>query len=104
MPQVVFIWDTVLMTLKSVLVHMKSVKTVEWCPVRNICLIGTASGRVYIWSEDGALLCDLPFGNGYLEKMFKVESVEWSLDGQYFLAKDRLELVVAYPNLDEICQ
>jgi len=85
-------------------VHKKSVKSIEWCTVKSICVIATGNARIYLWSEEGALLCDLPFGMDYLEKDFSVNGVSWSADGLYFLAKDKGELVVGYPNLEEITQ
>ena len=103
-PNVIYIWDMITLALKSVLIHAKSVKCIEWCKIKNVCVIGTSNGRIYIWSGDGALLCDLPFGKNNIDKEFKVEGLDWSEDGQYFLVKNKMELVVAYPNLDEICQ
>ena len=99
-----FIWDCVGLCVQAVLVHRQSVKSIEWCPSHSVCAIATGNNRLYLWSEDGASLCDLPFGKGYLEREMAVGKLTWSRSGQFLVVKEKGNLVVAYPQFDDIAE
>ena len=101
-PHAVFIYDCMNFQLKSVLIHKNSVKNIEWCPTHTVCAICTGNNRVYLWTEEGASLCDLPFGIFYVERELCVNKFLWSRSGMYLIIREKGNIVIAYPQLDEI--
>jgi hypothetical protein len=101
-PNVVFIWDINSIKLRYVLIHKNSVKFIEWCTTHSVCAIATGNNRIYLWTEEGASLCDLPFGNFYTDRELSINKLTWSPDGQGLIVREKSNFVVAYPQLDEI--
>jgi hypothetical protein len=55
-----------------------------------------------LWTEEGASLCDLPFGIFYVERELCVNKFLWSRSGMYLIIREKGIIVIAYPQLDEI--
>lgn len=96
LPNVLWIWDNVEMGIRSVLVHKHSVKSLGWSPKHTLLATATGNSNLYLWSEEGSSVCDMPFED------FCAFSVEWSSDGQSLLVEYKNNFVVAYPQLEDL--
>jgi len=98
-PNAVWIWDNISCSLKSVIIHRHSVKDAEWSPRNQLLAFTTGTKMIYLWSDDGASVCDMPFD----ESEFRAQSLKWSPDGQCLMvADDGNNIVVAYPQFEEL--
>jgi len=93
-PNVVWIWDLSTISLSVVLIHFDPVKTIDWSGKSNHLVIATNSPRIFIWSVNGASVCDIPLEG----QEFKVSKVRWNPDGKSILIQDRSNLLIAYPH------
>lgn len=91
-----WIWAVNTLKLKSILIHLNPVKNFSWSSKSNELAICTGNGKIYFWSHDGASVCDLP----YEGKIFNIQKIQWSSDGKYLLLNEKLECVIAYPQID----
>lgn len=93
-PNCVWIWDLSTLSLSVVLIHLEPVKSLDWSSKSNHLVIATNKPRIFIWSINGASVCDIP-----LERQdFNVNKVKWNPDGKSILVLDRSNLLVAYPH------
>jgi len=82
----------------------------DWSAKTNHLVIATNTPRIFIWSVNGASVCDIPlegqnegqtsYNTKQKEKSldFKVNKVKWNPDGKSILIQDRSHLLVAYPH------
>ena len=84
------------------MIQKQSVKSIEWCTSHCVCAISTGNNRLYLWSEEGASLCDLPFGKIYIDRIMTINKLVWSNSGDYLIIKEKANFVVAYPQLEEL--
>jgi len=97
--------------LNVVLIHFDPVKSLDWSTKTNHLVIATNTSRIFIWSVNGASVCDIPlegqnneiqnkYGVKQKEKsqIFKVNKVKWNPDGKSILIQDKSNLLVAYPH------
>ena len=96
MPNTVWIWEIVTLSLKALLVHLQPVKTLAWCPRNNDLAICTGNGKIFFWSTEGASVCDVP----YEGRNFNVFNMEWSLNGGYLLLFDKSDCLIVYPQTE----
>ena len=95
-PNIVWIWDTQKLQLHSVLIHIDTVKKLQWTSRGNVLAVSTGQNRVFIWTETGASVCDVPTDNGD----FRVGGMKWSERGDCLLLMDKASLMVAFTHLD----
>lgn len=61
-PTVLWIWDMHDIALSVVLLHLQPIKAISWSPRSLHLAICTGTSRVFLWSEEGASVCEIPFG------------------------------------------
>lgn len=93
-PNCVWIWDLSTLSLSVVLIHLEPVKSLDWSSKSNHLVISTNKPRIFIWSVNGASVCDIPLEG----QDFNVNKVKWNPDGKSILVLDRSNLLVAYPH------
>lgn len=80
-----------------VLSMSRPIKGVCWAPETNHLAFCTGEKRMYLWSEDGASVCDVPV---YYKRDFCVNKLSWSKDGNSILLTDKNEVVLVYPQFE----
>ena len=75
------------------MIQLVNVKNMEWSPRSLHLAYCTGTGRIFIWSAEGASVCEVPLES----KDFKVTRVKWSADGSSLLIADKNRFMVAYP-------
>lgn len=93
-PNCVWVWDISTLSLSVVLIHFDTVKSIDWSGKSNHLVIATGSPRIFIWSINGASVCDIPLEG----QDFNVTRVKWNPDGKSILIQDRSNLLIAYPH------
>ncbi|KAM3131974.1 hypothetical protein pb186bvf_015858 [Paramecium bursaria] len=96
-PTIIFVWQISTLFLKYVLIHLTPVKSFKWSKVQTTLAIATGQSRVLFWNPEQSGICELPF-----DTKFNVQKVEWSLDQQSILLCDKNDLIIGFPNQDEI--
>ena len=56
----------------------------------------TGTSRLFLWSFEGASVCDVPLEN----KDFKILKLKWSANGENILLLDKNRALVAYPQFE----
>ena len=79
-----------------VLIQISNVKNIEWSPRSSHLAFCTGTGRVFIWSAEGASVCEVPVEY----KDFKANRVRWSGDGRSLIVADKNRFMVAYPKFE----
>ena len=96
MPGAVWVWNSTTSSLRAVLIHQNEVKSIVWNPLMMYLVCCTGTNRIFLWSPEGASVCDLPQEN----KDLKVMKIIWNPDGRNMVLIDRNQLLVAYPILN----
>lgn len=95
MPNVVWIWDVTTLKLSVLLVHMSTVKCIQWDPTKPRLAICTNNHHVYLWSIAGCVSvsvpCDPPL---YIQKLM------WDLSGSVLALLGTSRFCVCYINSD----
>jgi WD40 repeat protein len=94
-PLAVFIWDLTRLTLNSLMLQKHEVTHLAWCPLAQTLNVSTGSGRLFLWTERVASVCQVPVSRDN----FGVGSVRWNPNGKSFAAIDRSGLVFVYPQV-----
>jgi hypothetical protein len=63
MPNVLWVWETIVLQLKAVLIQIDAIKCAKWDPVHSRLALCTGNGRLYMWSVDGASCVEVPAGS-----------------------------------------
>eukprot|EP01017_Pseudomicrothorax_dubius_P017187 TRINITY_DN1948_c0_g1_i3.p1 TRINITY_DN1948_c0_g1~~TRINITY_DN1948_c0_g1_i3.p1 ORF type:complete len:296 (+),score=47.60 TRINITY_DN1948_c0_g1_i3:667-1554(+) len=92
-PNVVWIWETTTLSLKSVLIQSQPVKFIAFSNHSYHLAVAAGTTKLYFWSLEGASVCDVP----YEGKSFCVNRLDWSTDSKTLLLFDKNEIVIAYP-------
>jgi hypothetical protein len=61
-PNMLWVWDAVKMSLVALLVQKHPIKSARWHPAQTRLALCTGSRVVYLWSPSACLSCDLPKG------------------------------------------
>lgn len=91
-----WIWDVQTLSLHIILIQLQPIKWAAWSPVSLHLAFCTGTSRLYMWSLEGASVCDVPLES----KDFHVNKIKWSADGQSMLLLDKNNLQVAYPKFE----
>ena len=91
-PNIAWVWDMQTLSLHSVLVHQDPVKAMAWAPTRSVLALSSAQDRVFVWTETGASVCDVPMDTGE----FRVGGLQWDSRGESLLLMDKATLMVAF--------
>ncbi|MEW5306293.1 MAG: hypothetical protein WDW38_009141 [Sanguina aurantia] len=86
----VWLWDLSSMELASVLTTAQPIKAAKWAPQGNTLAIVTGSGKVYLWSGQGASVIHIPLAS------FHAHGLTWAADGSSFLLTDREAFCITY--------
>jgi len=98
-PNCVYIWDMTTLQLNVLLIHSKTIKSMQWSPKSLHLVIATGSPRIFIWSMGGASVCDIPADSG-ATKEFNVSKIKWNPNGKSIVVADKsTQMMVAYPHL-----
>jgi WD40 repeat protein len=82
----VWIWDMANLEQVALLVHIGTVKSMQWSPKTLHLVIATGSPRIYIWSRGGASICDIPYDS----YEYNVNKIKWSPNGRSLLVMDKV--------------
>jgi len=96
MPTTLWLWDMTTLTLHVVLIQFHPIKSVAWSPKTQHLAFSTGTGRIFLWSEEGASVCDIPIEN----RQFNVQKIQWNPEGDSILLGDKGELLMAYPQFE----
>ena len=96
MPSVVWVWNMTTLSLHIIMQHCANVKNLVWNPKTLHLALCTGAPRLFLWSLEGASVCDVPLEN----KDFKVMKLKWSPSGDCLLLMDKNRLLVAYPQFE----
>ena len=96
-PSLVWVWDLLRLTLNSLLVQKSEITHLSWCPspATSTLNISTGTGRLYLWTERVASVCQVPVSR----ENFGVREVQWNPNGKSFAALDKGSLVFVYPQI-----
>jgi WD40 repeat protein len=95
-PNVLWIWDMTLMELAVVLVQFNAITSAAWSPESTHIAFSTGTERIYLWSMDGASICDVPIDSDD----FCVRKVRWNSKGKCLALLDNEQAILAYPQPD----
>lgn len=94
----VLIWESERWGLEAVVVLLGSVRGFAWSPRKNMLAVTCGGGRVYLWSEEGAGICEVPREeHTQPEPPFSVLRLKWNSTGSALLLLDRSSFRLAYP-------
>jgi len=62
-PNVLWIWDMSTLSLSVMLIHDKPIRCAKWSSKTHHLAFCTGSPRLFLWSFEGASICDIPLEN-----------------------------------------
>lgn len=68
----------------------------SWCPKTATLNVSTGAGRLFLWTERVASVCQVPLKD---TSNFGVQQVRWNPNGKSFAAVDKSGLVFVYPQV-----
>jgi WD40 repeat protein len=96
MPNALWIWDMETLALHILLIQKQPIRAVSWSPKSLHLAFSTGTARLFLWSLDGASVCDVPADSAE----FHLNKLNWSPDGQCLLIQDKAQAIVVYPQFD----
>jgi len=96
-PCIVHIWSTDPYTLAATLSFLSPIRSLAWSPTRPMLAIATGGGSLYLWSEEGAAICEIPKNP---DAAFSVFKSKWNSTGSALLLMDRCAIRMAYPQFE----
>lgn len=90
-PNMLWVWDAVKMSLVALLVQKHPIKSARWHPTQTRLALCTASRVVYLWSPSACLSCDLP-----KDTKLHVRDIVWNPSGGSLLLVDRKAFSACY--------
>lgn len=97
-PNVIWIWQISNLSLYSIAVHNKPVKSFCWSPREMILSILTENNKVYLLSLSDASVCPITT-EGSLT--LSLSNFLWSSDGKKFLVGDKNNMFIGCPVFKE---
>lgn len=74
-PSAVWIWSVATLRLQALLVLVRPVKTVSWEPGADRLAVCTGTGKLFLWTPEGASCAHVPFAG------FRAQSAAWNPKG-----------------------
>ena len=93
-PNVIWIWQVSNLSLYSIAVHLKPVKTFSWSPKANLISVICENNKVYVLTLSDASVCPI-ISEGSL--MLQLSRFCWSGDGKMFMVGDRTSMFTGCP-------
>lgn len=90
LPTAVWLWDAQHLQLTSLVQHRAPIRQLAWDPESERLLITTGSGKVYLWTPEGASCVHIPLPN------FRAVGCAWCADGKAFLLRDKEGFTVCF--------
>ena len=91
MPNTVWIWDTRTLSLACVLTQLDAVRALRWHPATNQLAVCTGNAKLYLWTDDGCSVVDVPLPG------LAVQNLRWSgSDGGALVLIDREQCCLCY--------
>jgi len=90
MPSVLWIWETLRLSIMSLIVQKSPILSFMWDPTQPRLALCTGNSKVYFWSANGCSCVDVPAQD------FVVRKVQWSPHGDYLILQDRRDFCVCY--------
>ena len=59
-PNILWIWETAKLSLHSLVLQLDPIKSAKWHPKFNKLVICTGNNRLYMWTDKGCCVIDLP--------------------------------------------
>ena len=97
-PNVIWIWQVSNLSLYSIGIHLKPVKSFAWSPIENLLLIVTENNRVYSMTLTEASI--IPILSEKINSNLYLSNIEWSSDGNSFIVSDKSNVFYGTPNYD----
>ena len=95
-PSVVWIWSLNDLNLNVLMIQLFNIKHIEWSPKSNHLAFCTGTGKLFLWSSQGASVCEIP-----LEiKDFRVNKIQWANNGNSMLISDKNRFIIIYPQFE----
>ncbi len=60
MPHAIWVWDSLRLSLSSLLLQTESIKVVSWDPVHTRFAAATSTNKLYLWAPEGCSIVDIP--------------------------------------------
>ncbi len=95
MPCAVWVWDAANFALHTVLVQQQPVRAAAWHPRQELLAVCSGSAKLFLWSPQGCRTAPMP-----AEANFRVQSVEWSPNGDTMLLLDRERFCMCFMGED----
>jgi hypothetical protein len=89
MPTVVWIWQINTLTLNTILIHQKPVRSFAWSPCDNMLLICTENSKLYTFTLSNVYIVDLVTDINF---NLAINKVQWNKDGKSFVATDKVKI------------
>jgi len=92
MPHTLWVWNTKLLSLCSVIKHDSPIRNAKWDPARQRLMLCTGKDKLYMWSQEGCSIVNIPLDH------FKVRSFRWNPSGNSLLLMDKKYFCCCYIN------
>uniref|UniRef100_A0A672LC84 WD repeat-containing protein WRAP73-like n=1 Tax=Sinocyclocheilus grahami TaxID=75366 RepID=A0A672LC84_SINGR len=95
MPQSLWVWDMLRLSLLAVLVQTAPVRCFVWDPHRPRLALCTGNTKVYLWSPAGCVSVNAP-----VEGSFQVQSLFWHCSGSSLVLLSKEHICLCYMEKD----
>jgi hypothetical protein len=93
MPTVIWIWQINTLSLHTVIIHLKPIKSFTWSPCEHMLLMCTENSKLYTFTLTNVYIVDLVTDINF---NLVISKIQWNIDGRSFVASDK----VTYINLE----
>jgi hypothetical protein len=87
MPNTLWVWQVSSLTLHTVIIQLRNIKSFSWSPTDHILLICTENSRIYSFTLTNVYVIDLISDVNF---NLAINKITWNLDGRSFIVADKV--------------
>ena len=87
MPNTLWIWQINSLSLHSVIIQLKPIKSFSWSPTDHMLLICTENAKLYTFTLSNVYIVDLITDTNF---NLGINKIQWNVDGKSFVASDKV--------------
>ncbi len=89
MPSTIWIWQINTLSLHTVIIHLKPIKSFTWSPCEHMLLMSTENSKLYTFTLTNVYIVDLVTDVNF---NLAINKIQWNTDGRSFVATDKVKI------------
>jgi hypothetical protein len=98
MPHTLFVWQVSTLSLHTVILQNRPIKSFSWSPTDHILLICTENSKLYSFTLTNVYVVELVTD---INLNLNINRISWNPDGRVFTVSDNKNLIIGQPEIND---